>query len=230
MGILAYPIGNSLLFWALETLPSTTSAFLLNAIPIATLTFGAFWLGEVPTRGQWLGIGVAFLGAALFFGNGVRLTDGRAVAASLLGALALAVFGVVARQIARQRTLDVVQLSAWPMGIGGGLLLLLQPAAWKGAEMPWGLLVFLGVVNSALAYVLWNHALHTLAAFEISLVGNLLPMGTAMWAPWFLQESVSARAWLGILVSFVGVLLVAAAKSGNRRIDRRAELQTDRAQ
>jgi drug/metabolite transporter (DMT)-like permease len=216
MGILAFPIGNTLLFWALETIPSTTSAFLLNAIPVATLALGAWWLRELPGRTQWVGIGLAFLGAAVFFGEGIRLGDGRAIGASLLGCLALAVFGVLGRQLLRRNAIDVFQLSALPMGIGGGLLLALFPPRLTDAT-PIGILVFLGVVNSALAYILWNHALRVLAAFEISIVGNLLPMGTALWAPFTLGEVVPVRSWAGILISFLGVGLVALSRRPGER-------------
>ena len=45
-------------------------------------------------------------------------------------------------------------------------------------------------------------------AFEISITGNLMPIGTALLAPLFLSEMVSGMAWLGMSISLIGVVLV----------------------
>lgn len=218
MGVLAYPIGNGLLFWGMKTLPATTSAFLLNAIPLGTLVLGAVWLKERPTWGQAGGIALVLAGAALFFGGEIRGGEGLALGGSMVGVLALTVFGLMARKIARDGEVDTVSLSALPMAIGGGLLLVAAPPVPIPAAPTLTLLVFLGIVNSALAYILWNHALTRLQAFEISVLGNLIPIGTALLAPGILAERLAPRSWIGIAAALAGVILVAW---GGRRTSRR---------
>lgn len=217
MGVLAYPIGNGLLFWGMKTLPATSSAFLLNAIPLGTLVLGAVWLKEKPTWSQAGGIALVMAGAVLFFGGAIGTAQGTALAGSMVGVLALTVFGLMARKIARDGEVDTVSLSALPMAIGGGLLLIAAPPLPVPAALTLVILVFLGIVNSALAYILWNHALTQLQAFEISVLGNLIPIGTALLAPGILAERLAPRSWIGIAAALAGVILVAWGGGSARR-------------
>jgi drug/metabolite transporter (DMT)-like permease len=219
MGVLAYTIGNSLFFTGLKTLPATTSVYLLNIIPLATLVMGALWLKESPRPWQWLGVVLAISGGLIFFGGG-RAQAGwgepGALAAGTLGGLALAAFGILGRSLARRQTVDSISLSALPMVMGGGLLVLFDPPPLRLPASAWLNLAWLTLVNSALAYILWNHALQRLQAFEISLVSNLMPMGTALLAPSLLAETVAGRMWAGMGVSLIGVVMVGLA--GGRKV------------
>lgn len=208
MGVIGYPLGNGLLFWGLQFLHTTTSAFLLNAMPLATLALGVVWLKESPTRVQLVGLVVALGSGVFFFGTNIPSADVVPIVATLLGAVCLAVFGVMAREFARDGQVDGVTLAGVPLFIGGGLLVIMVPPADAPSARVFFVLVWLAVVNSALAYLVWNHALRRLQAFEISIVANLMPMGTALIAPLLVGETVEAGAWLGMGVALAGVILV----------------------
>jgi drug/metabolite transporter (DMT)-like permease len=62
-----------------------------------------------------------------------------------------------------------------------------------------------------IAFLIWNHARQKLKAFEMSITVNLMPIGTALIAPLLIGETISGRAWAGMLVTLVGVLLVGYA-------------------
>ncbi len=211
MGILAYPIGNGLLFWGLETLPATTSSFLLSAIPIYTLVAGIFWLNERPNLLQGVGFGLALFGGVIFFGTRIETAEILPVVASLLGGISLSIFGLIARDFVRKGEVNSTVLTAVPMFVGGGLLMLIAPVGEVPPLPEIGIVAWLAIMNSALAYMLWNHALKRLQAFEISIVGNLMPIGTALLAPLMLGEEVSGRAWIGMAVALAGVMLVGIA-------------------
>jgi drug/metabolite transporter (DMT)-like permease len=214
MGLIAYPLGNSMLFWGLQSLHSTTSAFLLNAMPLATLALGVVWLNEKPTRLQLIGLVIALAGGVVFFGTRVPGAETVPIVVTLAGAACLAVFGVMAREFARDGLVDGVTLAGIPLLFGGGLLMIVVPPTQLPSARVSAILVWLAVVNSALAYLLWNHALRRLQAFEISIVTNLMPMGTGLLAPLLIGESVGPTAWIGIGVALAGVVLVAL---GSRR-------------
>jgi drug/metabolite transporter (DMT)-like permease len=216
MGLLAFPIGNGLLFWGLETLPATTSSFLLTSIPIFTLVIGILWLKERPNWIQGAGFLLAIVGGVIFFGMRIDAADGHAVFATILGSLSLSIFGTMARDFVRKDEVNSTVLAAVPMCIGGGLLLIIAPVTQVPPMPVIGILVLLAIINSALAFMIWNHALKSLQAFEISIVGNLMPIGTALIAPLMLGEVISGRAWLGMGVALVGVMLVGIA--GNRSL------------
>ncbi|HLC06226.1 MAG TPA: DMT family transporter [Anaerolineales bacterium] len=208
MGVISYPVGNGLLFWGLQSLQSTTSAFLLNAMPLATLGLGVVWLKERPTRRQLLGLVFALGGGVVFFGTNIPNAEVVPILATVFGAVCLAVFGVMAREFARNALVDGVTLAGVPLLFGGGLLMILVPPAHVPSARVFSVLVWLALVNSALAYLIWNHALRRLQAFEISIVANLMPIGTALIAPVLVGETVEAAAWVGMAVALAGVILV----------------------
>ncbi len=211
MGVLAYPIGNGLFFWSLKTLPATTSSFLLSSIPIFTLIVGIVWLKERPNSLQGVGFLLALIGGLVFFGMRIETGDGLAMGAALLGGVSLSMFGLIGRDFLRKGEVNGTVLTAVPMCIGGGLLLIIAPVT-EAPPMPViATVAWLAIINSALAYMLWNHALKRLQAFEISIVGNLMPMGTALVAPLLVAEVISPRAWLGMGVALAGVMLVGIA-------------------
>lgn len=214
MGVISYPLGNSMLFWGLQSLHSTTSAFLLNSMPLATLALGVVWLKERPTRLQLVGLVIALAGGLVFFGTRIPSAEAIPIVVTLLGAVCLSIFGVMAREFARDGLVDGVTLAAIPLLFGGGVLMIAVPPAYIPSARVSAVLVWLAIVNSAVAYLLWNHALKRLQAFEISIVANLMPMGTGLLAPFLIGESVGASAWIGIGVALAGVVLVGL---GSRR-------------
>ncbi|RME47649.1 MAG: EamA family transporter [Chloroflexi bacterium] len=62
--------------------------------------------------------------------------------------------------------------------------------------------------HALLAYILWNHALRTLKAFELNMLANVTPLATAVMAWFTLHEPLILRRAIGILVVLAGVSLV----------------------
>ena len=78
MGLLAFSLGNTVLYIGLKTLPATSTSFLLNGIPIATVLLGIGILGEYPRWLQWCGILLAMVGGIVFFWKSHRAHPGQA--------------------------------------------------------------------------------------------------------------------------------------------------------
>ncbi len=208
MGISGFAIGTIMMFRGLENLNATTSAFLLNGIPVLTFLLGAAFLNEKPTSLQILGLVVALAGSVVFFGMSVDLDDFYSIGLTLIGVLALTINGLIGRSIAREKVIDPLTLSALPMGIGGFTILLISPLRAFPPMSTWGILLWLIVPSSMVAFLIWNHARRKLKAFEMSITLNLMPIGTALISPWLIGEMIPGRAWAGMLVTLVGVLLV----------------------
>jgi drug/metabolite transporter (DMT)-like permease len=208
MGLLCFTLGNLLMYVGLQTIPATTSSFLMNAIPIATVLLGSLTLREYPRLAQWGGILLALVGGVVFFGGHIELNEVRGTSLSLFGILLITAFGIMARDLTRRERIDPVALTALPMGFGSFVLLaFIWPFPMPSLKVL-GIVAWLTFINSATAFVLWNHALKHLQAFEISITGNLMPIGTALLSPIFLGEPVSRLAWLGMSLSLIGVILV----------------------
>jgi len=211
IGLCAYTIGNGTLFWGLQYLPATTGSFLLTLVPIPILLLGILRLKEMPTRWQVMGLLVTLGGGWLFSSPGMGAGGLLAVTVVGIGLLAFAVFGVLGREVAKAKQVPTLALTGIPLGFGGGLVLLL---ALVVEGMPsfslagLGIVLWLATVNTALAYLLYNHALQTLTALEMNVLLNLSPLGTALLAALLLHEWVVPVQLIGIVVLILGVSAV----------------------
>lgn len=211
IGLSSYTIGNGASFWALEYLPATTASFTLSTIPLFMLVIGAARLGEIPNRRQVFGVLLGLAGALLFFSPGLGPGEPLGLAIAGIGLVGFITFGALGRLVARQQTVGTVALTAFPLAFGGGALLLLAapieglPVAPLGT---WLIVLWLAVVNTALAYILYNHALQTLTALEMTVMLNLSPIGTALLAWLLLGEQLVPVQIIGIVIIVTAAYLV----------------------
>ena len=70
-----------------------------------------------------------------------------------------------------------------------------------------GCLVFLGLMGSALCYVLWNHAIRILGVVAANNFIYLIPFVTIVTARIFLGEAISPLAILGAVLITGGVVM-----------------------
>jgi len=138
----------------------------------------------------------------------VDLDDVYSIGLTLIGVLAYTINGLIGRSIAREKKVDSLTLAALPMGIGGFAILFISPVQAFPPRSTWGIMLWLIVPSSMLAFFLWNHARQKLKAFEMSITLNLMPIGTALISPWLIGETIPGRAWVGMLVTLAGVSLV----------------------
>lgn len=211
IGISAYTVGNGALFWGLKYLPATTVSFLMSLSPLLILIGGAVWLKEIPTRWQVFGIVVSLLGSVLFFSSGLKTGEPVGIVIVIVGLIGFMLFGILGREIAKVKQLDTITLTTIPLAIGGGFLLLL---AFPLEGMPLlstksvGIVLWLAIVNTALAYILYNHSLQILTALEMNVMLNLTPLGTALLAWWLLGERLGFVQIIGMVVMIIGVIFV----------------------
>lgn len=211
IGISACTIANGALSWGLKYIPATTGSFLASLIPILVLFTGILWLKEIPTHRQVAGVIVCIIGSAFFFSLGLRPGEPRGIIIILVGLTGYVLFDILGRDLARERQVDTLSLTAIPLAIGGGWLLLiaLLLEGIPHLTLPaWGIVLWLAVVNTALANALYNHSLRVLTALEMSVMFNLAPLVTALLAWVLLHESLDAVQIAGIVTVIIGVLLV----------------------
>ena len=68
-------------------------------------------------------------------------------------------------------------------------------------------ILWLGVVNTAFAFYLWNVSLQHLSAMESSIINNTMMIQIAVLSWIFLQERLSGLEIGGLLVAAVGIFL-----------------------
>lgn len=72
----------------------------------------------------------------------------------------------------------------------------------------WLIIIWLGVVNTALAFFLWNHALETLEAFELSVLQNTMLIQITVLSFLFLGETLHLVKYIYLALVFIGVYIV----------------------
>jgi drug/metabolite transporter (DMT)-like permease len=166
------------------------SVVLVNTQPVIVALLSVFWLREPPTRGQWLGIAVAMLGAFVVAApdlGAARASGGHALLGdglALIGAVAAACYFVAGRRL--RATLDL-----WPyvaLVYGTCFFVLIGLAALDHAPVlhqpPRELAIFaaLAVGPMLLGHTGLNWALKYMPAYIVNLTLLGEPVGATILA------------------------------------------------
>jgi len=211
IGVSSYTVANSAMFWSLLYLPATTVSFMMGLNALLVFIGGVIWLKEIPNFKQAIGIIITMVGTGMFFSSGLKPGEPIGIILMSLALLCFTIFGILGRDAARAQTVDTLSLTAIPLAMGGGLLLLIAipiEGIPHASIQSWGLVIWLAAINTSLAYVLYNHSLQVLTAFEMNILLNLAPIGTAIMGWFFLNERLTSIQFIGMIIVIVGVGLV----------------------
>lgn len=211
LGLTAYVVGNGTLIWGLKWIPAATAALLLSATPLLVMIGASAWLKEPPTGEQVAGILLTAAGGVLFFLRGAAAGRPLGIAIVASGVVAYAGFSLVGRDVARDARVGTIVMTAVPFGIAGFVLTAAAIATEGWPAMSWriaGVLVWLGIVDTAGAYALYNRALGLLTATEMSALIAMTPLGTAVIAWVWLGQQLGSLQIVGMLCVIAGVLAV----------------------
>jgi drug/metabolite transporter (DMT)-like permease len=212
LGILLYALTQGAVFLSLAYLPAVTTNLLWSFSSVTVALFGIAWLAEYPTRFQWLGITLATVGAVIYF-YPVALPSGYLIGilVALVGVISNAGASILGRSINRSRQMHPMVVTAVSMGIGAVVLLVagivfqgLPTIGLKG----WLIITWLAVVNTAVAFTLWNYTLQTLTATESSIINGTMLIWIPILAVIFLDEQVTGKELLGLVAAGIGTLIV----------------------
>ncbi len=211
IGIVAYTIANGAFYLSLRYLPAVTLSFVNSLGPLLVLFAGVVWLQEIPARLQVIGVAICLVGGALFFSPGLRGGEPLGMAIGVVGMISFVAFGILAREVARDRHIDALSRTAIPLAVGGVSLLLIAIPLEGVPTLTlngWAIVLWLALVNTTLAYVMYHHALQELTALEMNVLLNLCPLGAALLAWLLLGETLTPVQILGMIVVIFGVTLV----------------------
>ena len=126
---------------------------------------------------------------------------------------------LLGRSVNRRGSLHPLLVTVVSMGVGSALLLttgLIVEGMPRLSVSAWAIVLWLAIVNTAVAFTLWNHTLRRLTAIESSLINNTMLVQIAFLAWLFLGEPIGLREGLGLSLAMVGVLLVQLPGGGVR--------------
>jgi drug/metabolite transporter (DMT)-like permease len=211
-GICGYTLAQGLQVVGLFYLRAVTTSFLLNFTPIFVLLLGILFLGEKVSRIQLVGLTVAIAGGSAFFSEKLSGTSQLfGITIVIISGVAWAVYMVVVRRIQRAGTFSSLKLTTVTMGIGtvGLVMLAAMIDGLRSVSLNAMLIIlWLSVANTALAFLLWNHALRSIHAYELSVIQNSMLIQIAALAWIFLGELLTYVMILGVALVIMGVVLV----------------------
>ncbi len=219
LGVLMYALTQAAQFVALDEQPAATTSLVLSLTPLFVAAGATVSLAEVPSRWQVAGGILVALGAWLFFAGDLGATV-VGMSAALIGLFANVASSLLGRDVNRAGQLPPVVVTAVSMGIGAAILVF----AGIGMEGPpristqgWLIVTWLALVNTALAFTLWNLSLRSLSAVESAGINNTMLIQIAVLAWLFLDEAPGLIGLAGIGLVSIGVLLTQDLRGQARR-------------
>lgn len=175
-GIVFITITQSMQFIGLNLLPAVTVTFMLNFTPIFVLLFGILMINEKLSTMQLIFVGLSLLGVLMYFFP-FSFGDTSIVGLILVtvGVIANALSSILGRKYNRSREYSPLIITTISMTVGSlGLLifgLLLEGIPSIGLTSLFYIL-WLAIVNTAFAFVLWNKAMQELSAIQITIIND----------------------------------------------------------
>lgn len=211
LGFAGYTVAQGLQCLGLYYLPAVSVTFLLNFTPVMVLFLGLFTLEERPNRVQLGGTSLVILGAYLYFNEPLSGSNLYGIIITLVSSLGWASYIIYSRRTFVKGNVDLLGFTAYSMTFGA-LLLTTATFAFEGVSFiplrGLAIIVWLGTVNTALAFFLWNNALRHLGAFETSILQNTMLIQIAILSFFFLGEQLSIVKLISMALVLIGVITV----------------------
>ena len=211
LGVVFYSLTQGAQFVALDFLPAVTLSLILSFSPAAVALLGVSFLDERLGRRQWGGVLCFLLGAMIYFLPLQVEFHAVGLAVGVLAMLANSGGTLLGRSVNRRGDLHPLLVTVVSMGVGSLLLLatgLIVEGVPRLDGSAWGIILWLAIVNTAVAFTLWNYTQRRLSAIESSLINNTMLVQIAVLAWLFLGEPIGAREGAGLLLAVVGIVLV----------------------
>jgi DME family drug/metabolite transporter len=215
-------LGVTVFYWsyfrAVQLGGAALAAILLYTAPAWVALAAAFWLGERLTVRKSVAVALTLAGIALVaFGSGPAVATGASVTTTRVAALAWGLLSGLAyagyylfgkRYFGRY---EASTLFAYALPVGAVLLLPAVRFAPKAGH-EWLVLVFLAVVPTYGAYLLYSFGLSRIEATRAATVATLEPVAAAALAYVVWGEALRAVGYVGAALVLAGVLVVATER------------------
>jgi len=188
---------------------AANSIFLQYTMPIYVVLLAYWFLGEKPSRTDWLSMLVIFIGLTLFFGDELS-SDGLygnllAILSGVTGALMMVSFRAQKNGNPAESNLIAFLFTA-TLGFP-----FIMKETWTANSIL--ILAFLGIVQIGFAFIFFTKGIKHIPALEANLIGTLEPVLNPIWVFLFYGESMGKFALIGGLVVLSGVILSAVGSA-----------------
>jgi drug/metabolite transporter (DMT)-like permease len=223
-GFLSFTVNYGLLFWGELNVSSGLAAVLQATIPLFGLLIAHRILPAEPmTTAKLSGVLVGLAGVALIFSDQIHSEGSLAVwgsAAIVLGAFAAALSNVIVK--ARGGHFDPAVLSAGQMIFGVIPLIALgfiregNPLGFRWTKLAVLSLLYLAVVGSTIAFMLYYWLVRHMAVTNTMLVSLVIPIVAVLLGVVTIGERVTFRMITGAAGIISGIAIMRLGSSGMR--------------
>jgi drug/metabolite transporter (DMT)-like permease len=222
LGALNTAVPFTLYAWATTPLGAGLPAVLNSTVPLFSALIGGLVLGELLSRQRWLGLFLGFAGVIVLVYPKLNFSGGREQALGVAAGLAAALLYALAAHYTKRRFNAVPPLVVATGNMLGATLVILPlvPFAWP-ERLPsapaLGAAVALGVVCTALAYILYFRLIPRIGTTRAISVTYLIPVFGLLWGRIFLDEALGLRTLIGSAIVLLGTALVLRAAPGSQK-------------
>ena len=206
--------------WAIaKGVPVGLASVIVQSQALFTVAFAALAFGEIPTRLQIAGIGVAAIGLLMICGTvGFDFSAG-AFAVLLISPISFAIGNLLLR---RAQDVPMFDLFAW-LCLVPPLPLLALALAIDGPQATWhalwhlsptGLIsmLFIGAISTCVAYWLWGRLVRDYTAAQVVPFALLVPFVGAAASSIVFGETFGALRLIGMITVIGGVAIMLLSK------------------
>jgi len=230
MALFAYAFAFSLAYVRIGA--GVGALVLFGMVQVTMVTWGLL-TGERPRLGEWIGLGLAVFGLAVFMLPGAHAPDPWGTALMIVAGIAWGIYSLRGRKSSRPllTTADNF-MRAVPFALAASAVTLVAGSVVlggvHGTALGAGLAVASGSIASGIGYCLWYLALPRHTATRAALVQLLVPIIAAFGAVVLLGESITLRLLGGGAIVVAGVTLAIGARAMARREAQRENLARSR--
>jgi len=212
MGICAHLFGDGFEYLGLTMLPASTVGFLAVLIPLVPIFISIVWMKEKPTVLQYLGMAIVLAGTLVFlYPFEIVVNKPIGLMFILLSLIGIGIYNLFSRYTSKNHELSTLAITAFPMFFGGICLWILVLMLEGLPQFSWPglvLILWLGLVNSVTAFMLYNHAFKYLSIVEMSALIGLLPITSGMLPAIILKEPIAWYQVAAMVVVVLGAIIV----------------------
>jgi drug/metabolite transporter (DMT)-like permease len=215
VGITATTIAFGAMFLSPGRTGAGIASVLGNIQPVLVPALAAIYLDERMTRGKWAALAFGVIGVTLIASpvlTGVSTDGVVGPALALAASVGLAVSTIIVKRMGPR--IDILMLTAWQLIVGGLPLLAASAILERDVAIVWsasfvGLLLFLALVGTAVANVIWYWLLQPADVGRLTMFFFLVPVFGLAIAALAFDEKVGLREGSGVVVVLAGMGVMA---------------------
>jgi putative membrane protein PagO len=213
--VINFTASYALVYWGEQYINSGLTSILFSVMPFYTALFAIKMLpSEQITLKKMAGITIGFLGVVIIFSDQLYLTHPLSIYGMLAVVLspAFSAWGTLLGKKART-SYHAVTLNTLPVFYTGLTFMLMHLLFEQGSAFEYTLsgvlsMAYLGVMGTAVAFVLYFWLLKTVSAVMMSLITYITPPMALLWGWIVYGEMISFKLIIGMLVIFSGIAIV----------------------